>query len=115
LRVASHLPAEKTIPLYEDVVLPAFSELGNKEEEKENENEEGEKKKGTDGNLCYALLSCLYKWNHAEEVCILYIYIYLFIIIIFRFVWFFGFFVFLYIFLFLFIYLFIYLFICLFK
>ena len=63
LRVASHLPADKTVSLYEDVVLPAFSALGEQEED------EGEEEKGAiDGNLCYALLSCLYKWDHAEEV-----------------------------------------------
>eukprot|EP00026_Physarum_polycephalum_P001187 Phypoly_transcript_01188.p1 GENE.Phypoly_transcript_01188~~Phypoly_transcript_01188.p1 ORF type:complete len:1187 (+),score=275.43 Phypoly_transcript_01188:424-3561(+) len=65
LRVASHLPAEKTIALYEDIVLPAFSALGDQEEEGD---EEGEGKKGIDGNLCYALLACLYKWDHAEAV-----------------------------------------------
>lgn len=113
MRVASHLPAEKTIPLYEDVVLPAFSELGNKEEEKENENEEGEKKKGTDGNLCYALLSCLYKWNHAEEVCILYIFLFIYLLLLYLDL--FGFLVFWFFCFFIYLFVFIYLFICLFK
>lgn len=67
--MASHLPAEKTIPLYEDVVLPAFSALGDKEEGEEDG--EDYKKTGVDGNLCYALLSCLYKWEHAEEVLLI--------------------------------------------
>lgn len=61
LRLASHLPANKTIPLYEDVVLPAFSGLGE-------EDDDEDAKSGTDGRLSYALLACLYKWDHAEEV-----------------------------------------------
>jgi hypothetical protein len=78
LRVASHLPASKTLSLYENFVLPAFSALGESEgcdEEDEEDNETKKTRKGTDGTLCYALMACLYKWDHADEVCSFYLYI----------------------------------------